>query len=59
MPETISSANVAVAAARTLAQLELDIDVASAELEHGSTIVDVAKLVGHNTQHHYQKRSTE
>ena len=39
--------------------LELDIDVASAELEHGSTIVDVAKLVGHNTQHQYQKRSTE
>ena len=59
MPETISSANVAVAAARALAQLELDIDVASAELEHGSTIVDVAKLVGHNTQHQYQKRSTE
>ena len=60
LPETISSANVAVAAARTLAQLELDIDVASVELEHGRTkVVDAAKLVGHNTLHQYQKRSTE
>ena len=59
MPETTSSANAVVAAARTLAQLELDIDVASVELELGRTIVGVAKLVGNNTQHQYQKRSTE
>ena len=62
MPETISLANVAVAAVaavRTLAQLELDIDVASVELELGRTIVGVAKLVGNNTQHQCQKRSTE